>query len=174
MIIVTAAGRQIDISRQIDDLIGQSRHQDTPESISSIRTLGRRIGVAAGTATLVEVLHVLSDQLAPDYLAMLTAIWNAVAEDLEAAGDEDKSPSNTNLIMVFERTHGAGAWAQCEAAARAALRTHRNMTMDRVTVEHLRRHGIGQAAADEFLTLTVDRPKPGRPRAGTVKRRATG
>jgi hypothetical protein len=173
IIVTTAAGHRIGISSQIDQLVRQSRggDYDSPYSVSLARNLGRRLALAAGTASLIEILHEIEPDLSTEHHAALRALWSEIIAELEDADDEDCAPSRSDLIRDFERSWGTGSWDRCEAAARAALRSHRHMTMDKVSVDKLQRHGIGTDLAAAYLVLVTEPQAPGRPRGGSTKRR---
>jgi hypothetical protein len=173
MIIVTADGKRIGITAQIDRLIRQSQHGDHSDHgcVTYARDLGRRIALAAGTASLIEILHEIEPDLSTEHHAALRALWSNIIAELEDDADEDNVPTRDALIASFECDWGAGSWSRCEAAARAALRTHRNMTMDRVTADKLQRAGIGRDLAEAFLILILEPQAHGRPRSGSTKRR---
>jgi hypothetical protein len=172
-LIVTSAGRRIDIGAQLARLIRQSRGSDFAErpSLDYARDLGRRICLAAGTASLIEVLHTIADDITADHHAHLTTVWSEIIAELEDADDEDNVPTRNALIEGFERSWGTGSWDRCGDAMRAALKTHRNMTPDRVTPDRLQRHGIGRDLAEAFLILVLEPQPVGRPRSGGTKRR---
>jgi hypothetical protein len=171
-VIITTTGQRVDISRQIDDLVWQSQRQsyNDPHNIQSAHNLGRRLAIAAGTYALPEILHAIVDDLDPAHHGHLTDIWTAVIDEIEA-DDEDCVPSHSDLIVGFETTWGTGSWDRCEAAARAALRVNCRTDRDRLTVQHLSRHGIGTDMAAAWLVLALEPARPGRPRAGQTKRR---
>jgi hypothetical protein len=173
MIIVTTAGRQIGISRQIDDLISQSRRQDyaEPRCVRYAQSLGRRLALAAGTYVLPELLEVLTDHLTPGHLAHLTTLWATIAAEMEI-NEEDYLPDASKRIQAFDNTWGPGAWARCEQAAASAIRIAGYLTRDRLTVEHLRKFGIRKNMADDWLTeLYGRRPAADMCRGNTRRRR---
>jgi hypothetical protein len=79
IIVTTAAGHRIGISSQIDQLVRQSRggDYDSPYSVSLARNLGRRIALAAGTASLIEILHEIEPDLSTEHHAALRALWRS-------------------------------------------------------------------------------------------------
>jgi hypothetical protein len=173
MIIVTTCGRKIGITQQIDTLIRQFRHGDyvSTYSINFAKDLGRRIALAAGTASLIEVANAIEADIDAGHFATLRTLWTAVIDELEADADEDNVPTRDALIVAFETDWGTGTWARCEAAARAAMRQNCRTDRDRLTTQHLARHGIGTDLATAWLVLALEPARPGRPRAGNTKRR---
>lgn len=168
MHVKTLTGQTVSISQQCDQLhlMSSNNTYEHPNNILYSRKLGRQITAACGGAALMAVLNELPGYLSSDHHTALAKIWVPIAA--KAAADAQDYDPRQDQSIAFDLCWGPCSYSRCQQAMVAALASNRAAGIAggiaRLTVEHMRRQGIREALAEEFLAL-IQEPR---------QRRATG